>query len=379
MAKEIVRCDGDTARLPADFKNLSAMWDVWDAEALLDESDSYWDKTFDEEDRRLIRLHNVSVYGCFLSSAKSWTQYQVEELKVRRSPALMRGGMQIASDYMVQGDLNVIPLTSTIGYQANTHMVIHFVDGNPDMGRKVFQPEIKALAEKISRQAVNVFKRYLYLMREDTGAPPAAESTDLWNWLTEQEDYRKANPFDFVFGQLSCAYASVPQCEQDVIAIFHEIIGMNIVRGIRILATSGTLKYDSCFKTHYPDRSYLYRSPDVRLGVSDKSVIGRESRPFVLEYKFSLDGLIADFEKEEKYINDIQLVVCWTIGSEYKERFRLTSLLVGDEGAGRSVYGSTHALYQEREKRFEIVCLRDLFEFFRDPDAVVARHREQFG
>jgi hypothetical protein len=290
----------------------------------------------------------------------------------------MRGGMQIASDYMVQGDLNVIPLTSTIGYQANTHMVIHFVDGNPDMGRKVFQPEIKALAEKISRQAVNVFKRYLYLMREDTGAPPVAESTDLWEWFMEQEAHRKANPFEFVAGNLSCAYASVPQCEQDVIAVFHELIGMNFIKGIHFLATTGVLKYDSCFKTHYPDRSYLYRRPGMPLGVSDRSIIGKESRPYVLEYKFSLDGLITDVEKEEKHIKDIELVVCWAIGTEYQERYRVTSLLVGDEGAGRSVYGSTHALYQEREKRFEIICLRDLFEYLRDPDPVLARHKEQF-
>jgi hypothetical protein len=91
---------------------------------------------------------------------------------------------------MIQGDLNVIPLTSTIGYQANTHVVVHFRDGNPDMGRKVFQPEIKSLSERVARQAVNIFKRYLHLMREDTGAAPLPESTELWDWQVKQEEYR---------------------------------------------------------------------------------------------------------------------------------------------------------------------------------------------
>jgi hypothetical protein len=70
---------------------------------------------------------------------------------------------------MPQGDLMVIPLTSTIGYQANTHILVHLTDGNPDMGRKVFQPETKALGDELARRVVDVFKRYLSLMREDTG------------------------------------------------------------------------------------------------------------------------------------------------------------------------------------------------------------------
>ncbi len=62
---------------------------------------------------------------------------------------------------MVQGDLSIIPLTSTIGYQANSHVIVHFADGNPDMGRKVFQPELKDLGEILAVRAVNVFKRFL--------------------------------------------------------------------------------------------------------------------------------------------------------------------------------------------------------------------------
>jgi len=193
----VLRCEGDSARIAAEFRNPSAMWDIWSENELLSDTNNHWAKTFDEDDARLIRTHKACVYGCFVSTAKAWTQYQTDVLKIRRNPLLLRGGMQIASDFMVQGDLGVIPLTSTIGYQANTHVVIHFTDGNPDMGRKVFQPELKALSEKIARQAVNIFKRYIYLMREDSGAPSVQDSTELFNWRLAQIEYGKQNPFDF--------------------------------------------------------------------------------------------------------------------------------------------------------------------------------------
>jgi hypothetical protein len=377
--KSLHEVDGDVGRLPGTLRNVSALYEIWSSDQLLDEDSTFWGKTFSDDEQRLLRLHNVSVYGCFLSSAKSWTQYQEEVLKARKSPLLIRGGLQIASDFMIQGDLNVIPLTSTIGYQANTHVVVHFRDGNPDMGRKVFQPEIKSLSEKIARQAVNIFKRYLHLMREDTGVAPLTESTELWEWQVKQEEYRKSNPFEFVQGPNSLAYLSVPQCEQDVIAVFHELVGIGLFRGLKFLATSGTTRYDCCFKTHYLLKDNVaFKRDDVPLGVSERNITDKESRPMVLEFKYNLDGLIADFEKEVKYPSDVQLAICWDIGELYRERYRLVSLLVRDEGATRFVYGATHAAYQERERRFEIICLKDLIGFLRDPAPVVVAHEQQF-
>jgi Histidine kinase-, DNA gyrase B-, and HSP90-like ATPase len=377
--KSLHEVDGDIARLPGTLRNLSAIYEIWSSGQLLEEESTFWGKTFSEDEQRLLRLHDVSVYGCFLSSAKSWTQYQEDVLKTRKSPLLTKGGLQIASDYMIQGDLNVIPLTSTIGYQANTHVVVHFRDGNPDMGRKVFQPEIKSLSERVARQAVNIFKRYLHLMREDTGAAPLAESTELWDWQVKQEEYRKANPFEFVHSNGALAYLSVPQCEQDVVAIFHELVGLGVIRGLRFLATSGAMRYDCCFKTHYLRKDDLaFRRNERHLGVGERNITEKESRPMVLEFKYDLDGLIADFEKEVKYPGDVNLVVCWKIGEQYRERYRIISLLVRDEGAGRFVYGATHAAYQDRERRFEIVCLKDLIDFLRDSAPVMAAHEQRF-
>ena len=216
-------------------------------------------------------------------------------------------------------------------------------------------------------------------MREDTGAAPLTESTELWEWQVRQEEYRKARPFEFVHGGKPVAYISVPQCEQDVIALFHELVGTGVFRGLKFLATSGTTRYDCCFKTHYLRKDNLgFKRNETPLGVSERNITDKESRPMVLEFKYDLDGLIADFEKEVKYPSDVQLAICWDIGELYRERYRIVSLLARDEGASRFVYGATHAAYQDRERRFEIICLRDLIDFLRDPAPVIAAHEQRF-
>lgn len=197
---ETLNCHGDPTRIPNDFKNLSAKWEIWTSEDMLNDESTFWGNSFNDAEKKLLLQHDVTVYSFFASTSKAWTEFQSESLKIRKAPVLLKGGYQIASDCMVQGDLNVIPLTSTIGYQANTHIVVHFKDGNPDMGRKVFQPEIKELSERCSRQCVNIFKRFLYLMREDTGAPTFDESAELYEWQKAQEKYADESPLPSTIG-----------------------------------------------------------------------------------------------------------------------------------------------------------------------------------
>jgi hypothetical protein len=373
-------CHGDSLKIPSDFKNLSAMWEIWTCEDMLNDEDSFWNSCFTDAEKKLLLLHDVTVYAFFASTAKAWTEHQVEHLKIRKAPVLLKGGYQIASDFMVQGDLNVIPLTSTIGYQANTHIVVHFRDGNPDMGRKVFQPEIKELAERCSRQCVNIFKRFLHLMREDTGAPTFDESAELYEWQKAQERYAEANPLPSKVGESEIFYVSKPQTEQDVIALFHQLIGAKILRGYKFLSISQILRYDGCFRIDYTSADSITYSPDTQpLGVNQSASKSKLSKPLVLEFKSDLDSLISDVEKEIKCLDDIDLLVCWSMGDAALSRFRIRSYLLPNEGSGRRYFGATHALYSEKVLKFEILCLEDLFGFFERPDECIAANRLKYG
>ncbi len=128
---------GDSAtkftKLPAEHKRLDCVYEVWNKEQLLGEG-SYFASTLDDEKRLLIEKHNVIVYGCFLRSAKIWSELNDEGFALRKGQRIIHGGLQLATDFMVQGDLSIIPLTSTIGYQANSHVVVHFTGRKPRYG-----------------------------------------------------------------------------------------------------------------------------------------------------------------------------------------------------------------------------------------------------
>lgn len=362
-------------RLNDKFRRLDAMYEVWSGKEVL--ADPVLSRNLDDDQRILVEKHNVTVYGCFASTAKSWGVFQKDTLKVRANAVLLRGGLQFASDFMPQGDLAVIPLTSTIGYQANTHVIVHLTDGNPDMGRKVFQPEIKVLGDELSRRVVDVFKRYLTLVREDTGISNIQSSRVLWEFKKQQEEHLSKHPLQFRSGDRKLSIMSEPQSEQDVVALFHELLGIGLLQGFGIYATSESEKYDCIFHTDVTERELVF-SEEQPLGVSERALEGGQSPPWVLEYKFDSDSLIADFDKELKHVSDVRLLVCWTIGPKTRAEFALRPYLAGDEGSTRQIFGTTHAAYQDRELRFDIIALQDLLAFARDPAGESARQRQLY-
>jgi hypothetical protein len=369
------------ARLDSKFKRLDCLYQIYTTDQLLD-PDWWFAKTLDEEQRALVRQHSVMVYGAFLRSAKMWGDLNDEIFGLYKNQRLIKGGLQLASDYMVQGDSSIIPLTSTIGYQANTHVVVHFTDGSPDMGRKVFQPELEDLAKRISVQCVNIFKRYLNYLKPDSGAVTVTPDRELHEWKKYQETYREKSGLAFKTDRGSVALISEPQQEQDVIALFHELIGLGAIRGLQFLATSQSDRYDSLYFLNYPDdQNIKFDRQRNSLGVGTGLNLPYHSEPRVLEYKFDLDALIRDFSTEVKYPKHIDLVVCWRASKQFKERYFLNSLLVADEGATRLTFGATHQAFPagSNQPEFEVLILEDLLGFLQNPDQEQARQRLKYA
>jgi hypothetical protein len=381
LQKAMAAISGDAAtvftKLGSEFKRLDCIWDVWDKDQILCD-DSSFASALGEEDKLLVERHRVTVYACFLRSAKLWAEFNDDVLKLRKGQKIIHGGLQVASDYMPQGDLSIIPLTSTIGYQANSHVIVHFTDGDPDMGRKTFQPELKDLAEALAVRAVNTMKRFLQHMKPDTGANMITPDRELHEWKRNQENYRERNPLSFTHGGEALAMVSAPQQEQDVIAIFHELVGLGVLKGYRFYATTQSDRYDSLFFMDYQRRNgVLFDVQNCRLGISRSYELPYITEPKVLEYKYTFDSLVSDFSKEEKFARQIDFVVCWQCGRQYKERFYLQSLLIGDEGSNRQMYGATHQAFQvgSQQSAFEVLIVEDLLNWLRSPTDEEARQK----
>jgi hypothetical protein len=379
------KISGDTLvkfnKLGAEFKRLDCLWDVWDKSSLLAEN-SYFASALNDEDRLLIEKHSVIVYGAFLRSAKIWTELNDEILLLRKNQRIIHGGLQLASDFMTQGDLSIIPLTSAIGYQANAHVIVHFTDGNPDMGRKVFQPELKDLADRLSVRAVTTFKKFMQHLKPDTGAQTLTPDKELHDWKKAQEEYRNRAPMSFSKAGLTLALVSKPQQEQDVIALFHELIGADVLKGFKIFATSQSDRYDSLiFMDYEKDQDVLFDSVSQRLGVTRDYSLPYSTEPKVMEYKYSFDSLVSDFDKEEKFAKQIDFVVCWKAGTHFREKFFFQPLLIGEEGSSRQIFGATHQAFTQgahNQPAFEVLILEDLLNWLQDPTEEEARQKRAY-
>jgi len=373
----------DPSKLPDKFKKLNAVYGFWDTKALADMEDS-------KEVKSLISDFNVRAYGFFGYSVKLWDQFNDNVAKLRKGMRILRGGLQLATDHMPQGDLLVIPLTSNIGYQNQAHVVVHFEKADPDLGRKGFQPELREAAEHIAVAIVNRLKKWRHLLKIDTGASPSIiGESKLDEWIKTQENHEKGHPLKIsnphFFAPLNeVSITATPVSEQDVIVLFNQLIAGGVIRGLRLMATSSHKQYDGIYRffVNEPLGNHLYDKAKNPLGVQElKHASAFTSKPYVLEYKHDVDALIQEFENEEKTEGHVDLVIAWNIGSLWKRRYSVTSLLDLDNLQHREFHGLTHIFRDEKtgETRFFGVILSELIEYLNDVDAAQDVQRAKYG
>jgi hypothetical protein len=147
----------------------------------------------------LLKSFSATAYAFLCYTTDVWDAYNDDIVKLRKKLRILRGGLQLATNNMPQGELLPIPLQRTIGYQHQTHVVIHFRNAEPDLGRKGFQPELQEAAEQAAVGLVNHLKKWRNLMRKDSGGPPKIIGEgELYEWIKEQEEYQKNHPLKSV-------------------------------------------------------------------------------------------------------------------------------------------------------------------------------------
>lgn len=239
LISEIKKQNGDPSdikkKIKPEFKNLDCLYDIFDTEKIISMNLRGF---FTEEDIVLIREYKIYAYCAHVSQTKTFDKFN-ENLGLRANAQIMKGGLLIASDTMPQGDQYVIPLKRYIGYQRNTFVITHLRDGNPDLGRKIFQPEIKTICEKISILLTNIMIDYRWAIKSDSGSiPTLAPSNELWQWKMDQSNHRSHNPFIYFETSKNLSLVSVPREEQDVLSLYHQLIGAGVIKGIKFFGST---------------------------------------------------------------------------------------------------------------------------------------------
>ncbi len=344
----------DASRFPAQFLNLNGIFQIWNTQDIIEKKYGLTYSITDEEEE-LIRNHQVVMYSFQGFSTQLWKHYNDNVLNLRRGKdKIIQGGLQLSTNSMPQGEPRIIPLTKNIGLQNVTHVVIHFEGIDPDLGRKGFQPELEILADNLAASTVKVIRHWKKLLRADTGAPPDIEATrEIHDWIREQEDHEREHPLiinrqDVFLPIREISLASIPCNEQDVISLFNQLLAGGVIRGIKILSSHPSKKYDGVFRYRIkePFQNHIFNIESNPLGLEEsKAVREIESSPSILEYKYDIDSLLDEFERGEKNQNDIKLVIAWDIGNDWKKKYEVRPLLFLENLHHRNFHGLTHIFF----------------------------------
>lgn len=367
--------DGPNIRFPDYLRNIECIWGKFSTQELLDEI------AFGQDDIDAIMQFRPSIYFAYMYSTKVWSQLN-EEIDIRKGQTFISPGIQNCANNMPQGEIVQIPLVRNVGRQNQILLLAHFDNGEPDLGRKGFQTEVTNLSKTIGRRVIeDLVNKYKDQLRVTTGVrPDLKREGDVSNWKKQIELHEERRPIklsnEHFFKPVNdVSITSEPTREQDVIALFNQLIAGGVIRGVQIMSTNERFTYDGMYRVYFrkPDKNHQYHEEINPLGVDDETVkeySDWRSEPKILEYKYCLDGLIEDIGNGTKNSNDISLVVVWEMGTDYQGHFDVTSLLLKENLSERMYHGITHTLTNlaSSQREMDLIVLKDLVNFLNNPE-----------
>ena len=379
----------DVSVIPPKFRQLNGIWGEWSGEEIIDSTIAcpISARNLSDTEKHLALTLGLSIHVFLGYSTSLWDNFNDDVIGLRKGYRLLRGGIQLSTRNMPQGSLITIPMTSNIGLQHQAHVLIHLKNAEPDLGRKGFQPDVVRIAERLSVSAVNALRRHMKLLRKPGSASLFSEEFELDNWKNDQLAHEENSPLIISGTGLfmpteELPIRSEPLVEQDVVALFNQMLSSGLIRGIQLISSSQHKQYDALYRIHMkePFERFIISPTSNPLGITDEHF--HEKKPLqssikVLEYKHTVDGLIEELQSEMKAEEDIDLVVAWELGAKWIEHFDVMSYLDSENVHLREMHGVTHEFTNSTSGRpaFRAIILKDLIRYLADPEKEEACQR----
>ena len=213
--------------------------------------------------------------------------------------------------------------TTEAGYWNNFYFLVEAEWLNFDAGRKVVPGRTQEVIKRACKtiwDEMRAWKTHFVGNEGEGSVDQFAEAQKAQNRL----DRVRAFP-DLKLGKVP--FAKEPQTEQATIALFHEILGRRLIKGYQTFDINTASTYDAVVR-------YSVAAEDVgsqalqmwREKLNKKTAQSIEIFPLNVEYKFEALGILDDLADKAKYLEQIDLLVCWTCDDH------------GFEKAGAAVY-----------------------------------------
>jgi len=200
------------------------------------------------------------------------------------------------------------PPRGALSYLNNVHILID-VDTKLGLGKRNIPGRTMGL---INNFFVDIWSTLRKVAPSIVGLREGRDPSTANIWDKEIE-YEKYNNRDNILLNKPLFMKTVPEEEQEVIALFFELIGRKTITGYFPFRLAINNIYDGLF--------YIDVSSKGSFPASLKSRFLK-----IVEFKYKLSSLVKDFQEEIKYLDDIDLVVCWENDCEDDSEYTVSSL-----------------------------------------------------
>lgn len=229
--------------------------------------------------------------GTFKQLSSSALGLMSEDEEESEGAALFQSGIYVGTKGMPTG-MKIEPKSGG-RYPAYYKRCFFFVESPSlkfDLGRKSLHYKyVKRLQTAVARLFAK-FEDVALFQGDSRAVPSEANKSRMQRKLELQEEWNTARGLADL-GESAIQYAKIPNNQEAAVAaVFHELIGANILKGYKTLKTGYGARYDAhavCTST---------------TGDTVEAVI---------EFKHDLEVLIKDLEEEKKNFSEISLLVAW--------------------------------------------------------------------
>lgn len=127
-------------------------------------------------------------------------------------------------------------------------------------------------------------------------------------------------------------FAKEPQSEQATIAVFHEILGRGLLKGYQTWDINTASTYDAVAKYSLSGSDVGSQALQIwGQKLNKKTAQSIDYFPLNVEYKYEASGILDDFGDNTKYLEQIDLIVCWSCDDQRFEKVGVAVHLVERE------------------------------------------------
>jgi hypothetical protein len=216
---------------------------------------------------------------------------------------LYSGGIYLSTKGMPTGITIEPPRGGEMGYWPNYFIIFEDDSIKFDLGRKSVPSRTSGLFKDIAKSLFSEFRPFIEYVRTE----PPIKSIN-----STIQQYEKVKRFEIInqYANLnldSINFLKHPNGQEAaVVALFHELIGANLLKGYFTLEIGYKMTYDFWGK-------YIIDSNLVGTTFQYMSNNGKIELPIVAEFKYKAEDILNDFESDMKFFNDIDLLICWDL------------------------------------------------------------------